>query len=91
MQAELTACAETQHHTFETSTRQVSIRNTGTNTIYVSLDSVNYFDVAAGTSWDDRVTVVGFWYCTQLGRSSFVVNGIALNKIAFNVPTPAVT
>lgn len=64
---------------FPADTRQVSLRNTGTNTLWLSLDKgQSFFDVACGTSWDDRVNIRELWYCTQVGRTRFVVIGIAL-------------
>lgn len=81
MPADLRASSNVRYHKFTTATRQVSVRNTGTNTLWLSFDRTNWFDVAAGTSFDDRITARGFWYCTQLGRTSFVVNGVALNVI----------
>lgn len=88
MPAELVASARRRYHRLVTSSRQVSLRNTGVNTLWFTFDLVNWFDVAAGTSWDDRVTVQGFWYCTQLGETSFVVNGLALNAIGAQAPDP---
>jgi hypothetical protein len=88
MPAECVARAAVRYHKFETSTRQVSMRNTGTNTLWISFDRETWFDVAAGTSWDDRVTVAGFWYCTQLGMTAFVVNGLSLNHIDFKAAAP---
>lgn len=79
MPADLVADAEVREHKFPTGTRQVSLRNTGTNTLWISLDDgENWFDVAAGTSWDDRVSVNKLMHCTQLGATRFVVIGIAL-------------
>jgi hypothetical protein len=75
----LIARSKVQHHTFTTLTRQVSLRNTGTNTLWLSLDDgKSWFDVACGTSWDDRVSLRELWYRTQLGRTRFVVIGLAL-------------
>lgn len=74
----LVADAEIRQHKFPVATRQVSLRNTGTNTLWFSLDKKSWIDVAAGTSWDDRVNVEGLWYCTQVGRTRFVVIGLAL-------------
>lgn len=90
MPAELVASAKVRYHKFVTATRQVSMRNTGTNTLWISFDHEVWFDVAAGTSWDDRVTIRGFWYCTQLGRASFAVNGVSLNLVK-DVETPEPT
>lgn len=73
---------------FSTSTRQISIRNTGVNTLWISFNKENWHDVACGTSWDDRVNAPGFWYCTQTGRASFVVIGLQLNLTADDLPTP---
>lgn len=64
---------------FATATRQVSIRNTGVNTLWISFNRRKWHDVACGTSWDDRVNVKGFWYCTQTGETSFVVIGLQLH------------
>jgi hypothetical protein len=89
MPADLVASARTCHHRFPTATRQVSLRNTGVNTLWMSFDRVTWFDVACGTSWDDRVNVSGFWYRTQVGRTSLVVNALALNPIKDPAPVPA--
>ena len=75
----LVARAEVMNHEFPATTRQVSLRNIGTNTLWLSLDEgKTFFDVACGTSWDDRVCVKKLWYCTQLGVTRFVVIGVAL-------------
>lgn len=88
MPADLVASARTRYHRLDTASRQVSLRNTGVNTLWVSLDRQRWFDVACGTSWDDRINVPGFWYCTQVGTTSFVVNGLALNQLADGPPAP---
>ena len=88
MPAERVARAVIRYHKFPTATRQVSIRNTGTNTLWVSFDRQAWFDVAAGTSFDDRVSVSGFWFCTQLGKTLFVVNGLSLNLLSLEIPSP---
>ena len=88
MPAELIARSAVRFHKFQTATRQVSLRNTGTNTLWLSFDRENWFDVAAGTSWDDRLAITGFWYCTQLGSTLFVVNGLSMNQIEFTPPVP---
>lgn len=88
MPAELVAGSKARYHSFATATRQISLRNTGVNTLWVSFDNEHWFDVACGTSWDDRVNVPGFWYCTQVGRTSLVVNGLALNQLPKPPPAP---
>lgn len=88
MPAELVARPAVHFHRFATATRQVSLRNTGVNTLWMSFDRENWFDVACGTSWDDRVTAAGFWYCTQVGVTTFVVNGLTLNLLAAKLPSP---
>lgn len=88
MPAELDARSAVRYHEFATATRQISLRNTGVNTLWLSFDHVSWFDVACGTSWDDRVSAKGFWYCTQVGVTSFVVNALALNTITTNFPVP---
>ena len=88
MPAELAARPALRYHRFKTATRQISLRNTGVNTLWMSFDREIWFDVACGTSWDDRVSVVGFWYCTQVGVTSVVVNAIALNVTELDTPSP---
>lgn len=85
MSAALVADSEVRRHEFPTATRQVSLRNTGTNTLWISLDDNDvpidqkvWIDVACGTSWDDRTYVRELWYCTQTGKTRFVVIGLAL-------------
>jgi len=69
-----------EFHRFEVSTRQVAVRNTGVNTLWVSFDEKEWHDVACGTSWDDRLVKDGFWHMTQTGKTSFVVIGIQLDR-----------
>ena len=91
MSAVLIADAEVKHHEFPALTRQVSLRNTGTNTLWLSLDEgKSWFDVACGTSWDDRVSMRDLWYCTQVGRTRFVVIGLALMSTEPSVPMGSV-
>jgi hypothetical protein len=78
MSATLVATAEVQRHAFQTMTRQVSLRNTGKNTLWVSLDNGKWFDVAGGTAWEERVSVEELRYCTQLGKATFSLVGVAL-------------
>jgi len=79
MSAAIVADAEVRHHKFKVQTRQVSLRNTGTNTLWYSIDSgESWFDVACGTSWEDRVTIDELWYCTQVGTAEFSIIGLAL-------------
>lgn len=79
MSAVLVARSKVEKHRFPAATRQVSLRNTGTNTLWLSLDGgKSWFDVACGTSWDDRVSIREMSYCTQVGRTRFVVIGVAL-------------
>ncbi len=88
MPAELVASAKLRYHKLPTASRQISLRNTGVNTLWLSFDRAKWFDVACGTSWDDRVNVPGFWYCTQLGVTAFVVNALALNQPREPLPIP---
>jgi hypothetical protein len=88
MPADLVARPCVGYHRFATATRQISLRNTGVNTLWVSFDKKKWHDVACGTSWDDRVSAKGFWYCTQVGVTSFVVMGIALNLVRMDAPKP---
>lgn len=88
MPADLVARPAVRYWRFATATRQISLRNTGVNTLWLSFDRQAWFDVACGTSWDDRVSTKGFWYCTQVGETTFVVNGLALNMITTKIPEP---
>jgi hypothetical protein len=81
MSTTLVASAKIQKHAFQGRTRQVSLRNTGKNTLWVSLDKKTWFDVACGTSWDERVAVEELWFCTQLGTTTAAVVGLALNGL----------
>jgi hypothetical protein len=78
----LVARSKIERYAFGGLTRQVSLRNTGTNTLWISLDKKKWFDVACGTSWDDRVSIRELWYCTQVGRTCFVVIGLALTSLS---------
>lgn len=88
MSAELLARPAVRFYKFETATRQLSLRNTGVNTLWMSFDRESWFDVACGTSFDDRVNINGFWYRTQLGTTTVVVNGLALNVSNKRIPSP---
>jgi hypothetical protein len=88
MPDEVEVTAKIAYHKFDTHTRQVSIRNTGVNTLYMSFDGKHWHDVACGTSWDDRVNVQGFYHCTQTGKTYFVVVGIQLSLVAGQKPLP---
>lgn len=81
MPAEIQSDSNVKFHGLPTTTRQISLRNTGVNTLWVSFDQKTWFDVACGTSWDDRVNVLGFWHRTQIGKTSIVVNALALNHL----------
>ena len=74
----LVANAKVRRHEFPTLTRQISLRNTGTNTLWISFDEKTWWDVACGTSWEDRVSVRELWYCTQLGTTRAIVVGLSL-------------
>lgn len=89
MPAELHSDAGPRYHELPTTARQISLRNTGVNTLWVSFDQESWFDVACGTSWDDRVNAPGFWHCTQIGRTSLVVNALALNFVGSRLPKGA--
>ena len=55
--------------------RSVSLQNTGPNTLWISLDRITWFYVAAGTSCGgDKALLKGFWYCTQTGWTTFMVS-----------------
>lgn len=81
MQELLKATSKPEWHPFEIPTRQVSLRNLGTNTLWLSFDKKIWFDVACGTSYDERVREKGFWYRTQTGRTFVAVMGVALHAV----------
>jgi hypothetical protein len=78
MTAILHSNAVPQRHVFPAQTRQVSLRNTGTNTLWLSLDQQTWFDVACGTAWDERVLTRELWHCTQVGTTITAVVGLTL-------------
>ena len=90
MPDERVASPKIRYLKFATATRQVSIRNVGVNTLWMSFDKKKWHDVACGTSWDDRAVVNGFWYCTQTGETSFVAIGLQLcvtEHVVYETPT----
>lgn len=70
------ATPEIQKMTFPQHGGHLSIRNVGVNTLWISWDSKNWFDIASGTSFDEDCEVADVFYCTQLGRTSFVHNWV---------------
>lgn len=88
MPATRIADARIRYHKFTAHVRQLSLRNTGQVPLWVSLDKKAWFDVAAGTAWDDRAAVQGFWFCTQVGSTIFVVNGLQITCTSDEVPAP---
>ena len=79
MSKPIVASPAIESHEFPALTRQVSLRNVGTNTLWISIDrGRRWFDVACGTSWDDRVSIRELRHCTQVGKTRFVVIGISL-------------
>lgn len=53
--------------------KELAIRNTGTNTLWISLDAKVWYDVAAGTSWDARMEFDRFYARTKIGTTTLVV------------------
>lgn len=88
MPATRVADARVRYHRFEVHVRQLSLRNTGQVPLWISLDRKAWFDVAAGTAWDDRASVQGFWFCTQVGSTLFVVNGLQISCKTNDAPAP---
>lgn len=73
------ATSKIQRYDFHAYTRQLSMRNTGGETLWVSLDEgETWFDVSSGTSYDERVNIDSFLVCTQTGMTSFVAVGVEL-------------
>lgn len=48
------------------------IKNIGVNTLWLSFDGFNYFDVAVGTSYEDNMYYSSFWAKTLNGYTIFV-------------------
>jgi len=71
--------------------RAISLRNLGTETLWCAVTPESdgadqepppppqWFDIASGTSWGSHAVVSGFWCCTQLGETTFVVNSVDLD------------
>lgn len=73
------ATSEVQCLRFRGVSRSVSIQNTGGNTLWVSLDKERWFYIMSGTSvGGTKAAILGFWYCTQLGKTRFQVSAVAL-------------
>lgn len=100
MQRSGRADREVRSMVFESDTRQLSIRNTGVNTLWFTFEDPEklhpvlgddgkpidkrgavWFDIACGTSWDDRVMVRRFWYRTQTGVTHFVATGVRFHPV----------
>ena len=73
-----TATAEEKYFDCVHDSRALSLRNTGGETLWVSPDRKEWFDIPAGTSWGSHSVFKGFWHCTQLGETTFVVNHVDL-------------
>ena len=72
----LTATSEEQRFDFKVWQRSFSLRNTGMNALWLSIDDrKTWFHVPSGTSWDDRIVIGHFWYCTQTGKTTFEALG----------------
>ena len=52
--------------------KEIAIRNTGCNTLWVSMDGIVWFDVACGTSWDARLEADHFFARTKVGETDMV-------------------
>ena len=75
----LIASSHEERFEFPVWQRSVSLRNTGMNALWLSLDErKTWFHVPSGTSWDDRIVNSHFWYCTQTGKTTFEVVGTKL-------------
>jgi hypothetical protein len=72
------ADAKVRKYKLDGRTREVSLRNTGTNTLWISFKKRKWIEIAVGTSWDGRVMVDHFRHCTQLGSTQFSLLAIAL-------------
>lgn len=88
MPDEIRATDEIRYVRFATSTREVALRNTGVNSLWISLDRKKWFDVPSGTSWDGRVIVPGFWFCTQTDETWFALYALQLAPADMAVSAP---
>lgn len=75
-------------HALKDHSRAISLRNTGPETLWISFDGREWFDIPSGTSWGSHAVVGGFWHCTQVGETSFVGNRV---DIGLDVPPPLAT
>lgn len=57
----------------------ISLRNTGVNTLWVSWNGKDWFDVAAGTSYDEDIDIRTFHVKTLNGWTTFMFNGVIWN------------
>ena len=70
-------------------TRAISLRNLGGESLWISWDRVQWFDVPSGTSFGSHAVVAGFWHCTQIGETWFVVNRVDLDiDVRPQAPSP---
>lgn len=101
MQRHEVATPEVGSIVFDDETRQLSIRNTGVNTLwftfedptkqYVVVDEETgkaigtrdavWFDLACGTSWDDRIITKHMRFRTQTGVTTFIAMGVRLHTL----------
>ena len=55
--------------------KELAVRNTGMNTLWISFDGIVWWDVASGTSFDIRAELEFFYAKTKIGVTSMA--GIA--------------
>jgi hypothetical protein len=89
MPDEVESTSKLRYYRFDTHTAYVTIQNTGTNTLWLSLDRRTWHHVMSGTSWDLGINVQGFYHCTQTGRTYFAVIGLQRNLVAGQASLPA--
>jgi hypothetical protein len=53
--------------------KEITLRNVGCNTLWVSLDGKVWHDVACGTSWDQRLEADYFYIRTKVGTTKVVI------------------
>lgn len=57
--------------------RSISIQNTGSSTLWISIDKKTWFFIASGTSCGGpNVLLEGLWCCTQTGWTTFTISRI---------------
>lgn len=72
----LTVTSERQVENFSDKGGHLTLRNNGTNTVWISWNGRRWFDIAVGTSYECDQETCHLHYCTQMGRSLLTANWV---------------